>query len=161
MSTTETTNDDRYPAHLTPGCRALYHLLDLCPEKPDGSGEPDPGICAADTYPDEWVKLVRELHHIRDAAAVIESRYQQDVSHGGALTTIAERVRDEGSSALEKLWESACGKYIAATLEANRQPWDCPYCGADAPPEPEVFEVDRCPECLSTLWFTDDEDGWQ
>jgi hypothetical protein len=159
LATTDTALD--WDAHYTPGFRARCHLAGLHLNE---KGEPDPGICAADEYPDEWVKLIREHAHIQDAARVVENRYQQDTNHGGAVTAVAGHIRDAGRTALTELWESVCEKYIWDTLEKNRAPWDCPFCGTDVPEDSldyGVVDGDRCPECMCILRERDDEKGWQ
>lgn len=154
--------DENWDADYTEGYRLRCYLEDFTAAFADGTHpELDRDRCGADTYPEKFARLVSAWNNCLCAANTINARYYEDWNrHAGALTVIAADVRDAALSSLAELWKSLCEQYISETVEADRQPWDCPFCGEDVP-RAVVFDIDRCPDCMCILILRDDEEGWE
>lgn len=154
--------------NYTAAFHARSHLHRLSQAFADGNRtvEPDPEVCRAEEHLDEFTKLVRQWHRCQDAAHVINSRYRQDWDHGGALTVIAPKVREVSLAELTSVWNSLCATYIRDTLDADRKPWDCTFCGESVDPEPwyaddDDFDDDRCPNCMCILQMNRAGTDWE
>lgn len=143
----------------TPGCHARWHLETLARDFTDDTAAPDPETCHATEFPEPFAVLVRGWNRCVDAARIINNRYRQDWEHGGAVTVIAPRVREASLRELADVWHTLARKYIAETLDANRQPFDCTFCGTNMPPS-VVGDEARCGHCCCVLWMNSSETDW-
>ncbi|BBY56190.1 hypothetical protein H7J07_19130 [Mycobacterium koreense] len=160
--------DEAWDSAYTPACRARHHLSGLMGAFAEDNGMvgPDPEVCRAAEYPEPYEVLVRGWRRCLDAARTINARYRADWEQGGGpLTVIAPAVRETALDELVSVWEVLSRRYISVTLDANRNQWDCPYCGAFVDPAEwslgGVVDDDRCPECYCILWMNDGETDWK
>ena len=151
---------DEFPGY-TPAYRARCYLTSLTTAFADGTRpELDSAQCAGGEFPAEFARLESQWRSCLDAAQVINARYTEDWNRaGGALTVIAPAVRDAALSELRVVWNGLCRNYVQETLDRDRMPWDCPFCGQHVGPD-ERTDDDRCPECMCVLAVNDGGTDW-
>lgn len=152
-------------AEYTPAYRARTYLTGLTAAFADGTRpELDSARCGAGEFPAEFARLATSWTRCLDAAQVINDRYYEDWNAaGGPLTVIAPAVRDKALSELRVVWMAVCRTYVAETLDRDRIPFDCPFCGVHVDPEgwhSDEIDADRCPNCMCILWMNDTETDW-
>ena len=154
--------DDAEATEYTPGYHARNYLSGLRTAFADDTRpEIDPDRIGAADHPAEFATLRDSWHRILDAAETVNERYYSDWDiAGGPLTVIAPAVRRTALQELGSVWDAVCEKYISETLEIDRDPWDCPFCGEHVGAD-DVVDHDRCPNCLCVLWTRDSGRGWQ
>ncbi|MBS9532606.1 hypothetical protein KIH27_03285 [Mycobacterium sp. M1] len=150
--------DGTYTAGYHAGC----HLEALTPAFADPTviASPDPLPCHADEHPAEFAALLQEWGQCLNAASVIASRYRADSTPSSPMAVIAEAVRDAGVRALERAWKAVCDRYVAQTLDRERQPWDCLFCGVPVDPAGWRASEHRCGECMCILSMNPAETDW-
>lgn len=149
----------------TPAFRARWHLTGLTTAFADGAQPTiDPALCGAAEFPTDFARLTDHWTRCLDAASVINARYFEDWNRaGGVLTVIAPATRDAALSELRGVWMTLVRNYVAETLDRDRLPWDCPFCGEHVSPEgwgTGDRDGDRCPSCMCILWMNDGETDW-
>ncbi|TXH21885.1 MAG: hypothetical protein E6R06_18785 [Mycobacterium sp.] len=152
-------------AVYTAGFRARCHLGDLPVAFSDSThiAAPDPVLCHADEHPEQFAALMDSWNRCLNAASVIQSRHDADMEKGGIIAAVAGEGRDGSMRALTAAWKGMYDNYIAATLDSQRKPWDCLFCGEPVDPEQwggNYVDADRCPNCYCILWMNRDETDW-
>lgn len=138
-------------AHYTPAFRAKNYLTGLTVTFSDGTRpELDSAMCGGTEFPAEFARLAMRWHECLHAASTINARYYDDWNRaGGALTVIAPATRETALSELRIVWNTLCRNYVTETLDADRRPWDCIFCGVPVPRDGRFDH--RCPECMCVL----------
>jgi hypothetical protein len=136
-------------AGYTPGFRARCHLDDLPVAFAEGNRNvaPDSLLCHAAEFPDPFAELLRVWKRSLDIAETLNTRCREDAEAGILPARVAEQGRDAALHELGKAWKAVCDTYIAVTLDANRKPWDCLFCGAPVDAEQwggNEVDADRC-----------------
>lgn len=155
------TEPANWDAEYTCAFRAKVYLTGLTVAFTDDTRpDLDPARCGADEFPGEFSRLVSQWGKCLDAAKVINSRYYDDWNQsGGPLTVIAPATRDTALSELRVVWNTLVRSYIQDTLDRDRMPWDCVFCGVPVSPD-GVVDEDRCPSCMCILVMNDGETDW-
>lgn len=161
MTSPDAAEADDWMADYTPSYLASCYLGGLASAFADGTRpELDPTLCHAEQFPAEFARLRGQWTKCLDAAAIINSRYQDDWNRaGGPLTVIAPAVRECALDALAEVWEALVQNYIGETLDADRAPWDCPFCGVQVPRDTRFDH--RCPSCMCVLNPNTAGTGWE
>lgn len=159
------TDTEAWDTGYTPAFRARSYLTGLTTVFADGTRPTlDAARCGGDTFPIDFARLTDQWNKCLDAAKVINSRYYDDWNRqGGVLTVIAPATRDAALSELRTVWNTLVRNYVAETLDRDRLPWDCPFCGTHVDPEgwhSGEIDADRCPSCMCILWMNDRETDW-
>lgn len=148
-------------AEYTPAFRARCYLTGLTSSFADGTRpDLDANRCDGDTFPAEFARLASQWARCLDAAATINSRYYKDWNRaGGVLTVIAPATRDAALAELRGVWNTLCRNYISETLDRDRLPFDCPFCGTHVSRD-ERTEDGRCPACMCVINMDDRGTDW-
>lgn len=75
---------------------------------------------------------------------------------GGGFLVIAPAVRETALSELRGVWMTLCRNYVQETLDRDRIPFDCPFCGVHVSRD-GVTDDDRC---LCVLAVNDGGTDW-
>lgn len=144
----------------TPAFRARAYLTGLTSHFADGTRPTLDGTrCDGDTFPEPFARLTEQWGKCLDAAATINDRYYTDWNRAsGVLTVIAPATRDAALAELRGVWNTLCRNYISETLDRDRIPWDCPFCGDHVSREERVDG--RCPECMCVINISDGGTDW-
>jgi len=156
-----TTNPEAWDAGYTPAYRARNYLTDRMAAFVDDTVDLtlDANQCGGDTFPEHFARLQSQWAKCVDAAEVIHARFDTDWNRaGGPLTVIAPAVRDAALSELRIVWNTLARNYVAETLDIDRLPFDCIFCGTHVPRGGRFDH--RCPECMCVLNLNDDETDW-
>lgn len=142
---------EAWDAHYTPAFRAKNYLTGLTVAFADGTRPTiDPSRCGGAEFPAEFARLQGQWGKCLDAAQVINERYYEDWNRaGGALTVIAPAVREVALDELAAVWNTLVDNYISGTLDKNRKPFDCIFCGVPVPHDGRFDH--RCPNCCCVL----------
>lgn len=164
--TTDTDLDKVYAdAGYTDGFRARCDMGDLTVALTEGNrtATPDPIICHADEHPEQFAELLRVWKRSLDIAETLNTRCREDIEAGTLPARVAKQGRAASLRELSKVWKGMYDSYIAATLDADRKPWDCLFCGSPVDPAKwggNAVDADRCPSCMCILWMRRDETDW-
>lgn len=152
--------DDGSP--YTPAYHARVYLEGLAAAFAEGARPVlDAQVLGAAEFPTEFARLAAQWEQCLDAARTVNRRYYADwnASGGGVLTVIAPATRDAALAELRGVWKVLCRNYVETTLDRDRLPFDCRFCGVHVSPE-DVWDGDRCPHCFCALWLNGDETDW-
>lgn len=157
MSTPE---PEAWDTEYTPAYRARAYLTGLTVAFSDGTRpDLDGNLCDGDTFPEPFARLTARWYECLHAATLINERYRTDLDTGGALTCIASAVRETALRELGGVWESLVDNYISETLDRDRLPFDCPFCGTHVSRD-ERTEDGRCPACMCVINMDDRGTDW-
>lgn len=154
-----TSDEEEWDSDYTEGCKLRIHLGDMARVLYEAYPPLDAEKCRATVYPEGFSNLVTSWNNCVAASRTIHQRYQEDSAQGGVLAEIAAEMRDRALWGLKEAWEIVSAQYVSETLEVDRQPWDCPYCGVPVPTE-HVWDDGRCPSCMVILEVRPDKQGW-